>query len=200
MLSPAKMVAAAAVVALSGALLLAGTFTTSDTADPPVAPAAEGELASIVYVDGQVTTVGWSVAEAWTDRTDWGYSKTNQLWTGEFGTSDDRLSGLARFRINSHFGESEYDFGSDAVSAYLENDGGSWIGTGRGYMDAPATEGEPAAGSHLQLTLEGQGDYTGLSAIVSLDQPDSYSPFELTGAITSVPLPAMPDAAPTDFE
>lgn len=199
MLSPAKMIAAAAAAALGGALLLASPFTTSDTAEP-VAPAAEAELPSITYVDGQMELVDWSDAEVSTDSSDWGYSRTNQLARLRSESSDERLSGLSRFRINTNFGKSGYDFGSDAVSVFLENDGGSWIGTGRGYVDAIATQGEPAAGAHLQLILEGQEGYAGLSAILSLDQPDEYSPFELTGAITSVPLPAMPDAAPTDSE
>jgi len=195
--SPTKMVAAAAVGALAGVLLLAGPFTQED--GEPAAPVALSDLPAVTLVSGQVadTDGPWSMGTV--EAHEWGYSVTGSLSTMAFEMDDERLSGLSRFRINAHAKPGTYAMGPIAASVFLKNDGGSWVGTGQGYQDPAATGGAPAAGHHFQLAMEGQDGYEGLTAVVTLDQPDEYSPYEVTGAIMPLDPAPMPGAAPMTF-
>jgi hypothetical protein len=111
--------------------------------------------------------------------------------------TDDRLSGKARVRFDAHAAEWTWTW---TGSVYLENGGGSWVGTGYGYLDPPSTGGELGAGSHERLVLVGQDGYAGLTAILDLDARDPDSPTTVTGAIMSIDLPEAAGAAPTIFE
>ena len=70
MFSPAKLVTAAAVAALSGALLLAGPF--ANPVDDPASPAALSDLPPAALVSGQAagTPEDWKMGTI--ERHDWG--------------------------------------------------------------------------------------------------------------------------------
>ena len=192
MFSATKLVAAAAVAAPSGALLLAGPFTTRPAEDPVEPTANTNDSAVFTLVSGQMPDLTKDDQGA-SQTHDWGYLITDRLWTTTFELSDERPA-----RVRSNFHALEWDW-QGAHSIFHENDGGSWVGTGRSYLDPAATEGGLGAGQHMHFALQGQEGYEGLNAILAIDQAASDQPFEVTGAVTPFALPSMPGPAPTTF-
>ncbi len=191
MLSPTKLVAAAATAALMGSLLLAGQLTTSKQS-LPAAPDAS-KAGEITLVEGSMYTL--SKDEIGTrDTHAGGQARVDEWWTMEFRTNDDRLNGIAISRHNRNLLGSSGSFyrGTRAITVRLENDGGAWVGSGLGYMEPDTTV------FHYRLLLDGQGGYDGLDAIIDLDNPVITAPFELAGAILSGGLPELPEPVPAD--
>ena len=142
MFSATKLVAAAAVLALSGTLLLAGPFTTQQAEDLVAPAATTNDPNAVTLVSGQMSD--WSKDDAGkSESRDWGYSIVDRLWTAELALTDERLSGPTRIRGNIH---AQYWDQQGALSVFLENDGGSWVGTGRSYLDPASTGGSLGAG------------------------------------------------------
>ena len=195
MFSPTKLVSATAVAALAGVLLLAGPFTTQESVPPPAASSVESDTSGATLVRGELEMNRDYPGRS--ESLDWGYSLTDALNTIELTMSDERLSGRGRLRWNAHADDWTWVW---TESVYLENEGGSWVGSGFGYMDPPSTGGELGAGNHERLVLEGQDGYAGLTAILDFDEKDSDSPTEVTGAIMAMTLPQTPGDAPTTFE
>jgi hypothetical protein len=194
MFSATKLIAAVTVVALSGALLLAGPFTQKADPSEPLA-AVDDSLAATLF-SGQMSDLS-NDDPGKSESYDWGYSIADRLFSAELELTDERLSGPARIRSN--FYARDWDW-QEALSIFLENDGGSWVGTGRGYMDPASTGGSLGAGLHMQVVLQGQGGYEGLNAIMAIDQVSSDQPLEVSGAITHLDLPPAPGPAPRTFE
>ena len=197
MLTPSKVVAAAAVAALMGTMLMVGPFTTRDDGDPAT-PASLGDQPIVTLVSGGMSGYFASDSQGSTSSHDWGYTITDALGTWQLEMSDERLSGRSRMRTD-YYARSGSEFGPFAFSMYLENDGRSWAGSGVGYMDPIATEGEPG-GIQANAVLAGQDGYEGLTAILAMESPDGSFEWEVTGAIQPLGVPPMPGAAPTTFE
>ena len=190
MFSPAKMVAAATALALTGALLLAGPFTTP-AQPPPAAPAYEPGVITPVEGTMRVRTqpragdIGTYAG---------GTSSLDEWWETEYEVSDPRLNGVAVSRHNRNLPvDSTSHGGARTITIRLDNDGGTWVGTGRAYSD-------PRSGIHYQVHLTGQGGYEGLDAIIALDNESASAPFEVSGAIISGGLPEMPEEVPATAE
>ena len=198
MFSATNVAAAAAIAALAGALLVVAPLTTREI-DQPAAPLADADAEGVTLVHG---VAEWSSQEyaGNTESHDWGYAVRDGLDTIEFTMDDARLSGPARVRFNFNRPTEDYWTWLSSESFYLENDGGSWAGTGYGYADPPATEGELGSARHERLVLVGQGGYEGLTAVLDLDSEHADAPLEATGAIVALGMPEMPAAAPTTFE
>ena len=187
MFSATKLVATAAAVALSGALLLAGPFTPQERSAPAAPDAFEPGVITPVqgtmYVTAQ-TRGGDSETYAG------GRVSLDEWWTTRYEVDDPRLSGYATSRHNRNTGATTtYAGGTRMITARIDNDGGSWVGTGRAYSG-------PESSIHYQMLLEGQGGYEGLHAIIALDTESTAAPFEVTGAIISGDLPELPEAVP----
>jgi hypothetical protein len=119
-----------------------------------------------------------------------GPTSIDEWWKTEFRVDDPRLSGVATSRHNRNVGAVKTTHGGTRmITTRIDNDGGSWIGTGRAYSD-------PSSGIHYQILFEGQGGYDGLDAIIALDNKSATGPFEVTGAIISGGLPELPEPVP----
>ncbi|MEX1334239.1 MAG: hypothetical protein AB1Z66_02950 [Candidatus Limnocylindrales bacterium] len=186
MISPAKMVAAAAVAALAGTLLLAGPYTNQDLG-PPVTDSQELGKISITHGQGQLIS-----SERGTETAiDSGYAMNDERLTLKFDMDDPRLSGTFQGAQN------RYAFGTGGPSAWagvLENENGSWTAEGHGYA-AP-----PSGGWHQQYLLTGEGGYEGLSAILTADQDRLSTFFDVEGAIFTSELPPLPEPSTTTSE
>jgi hypothetical protein len=190
MFSAVKLVAIAASIALAGALALA--LPASQPEGP--APGAESAAAA-----AELTPFTGMMLVRSTDRAgdrvehDWGIARMDQQWTFEYDLDDERLNGMGRSRVNNHQITGS-NGGPKSYTLYIENDGGSWVGTGRAY------NGVNGGGWHHQMVLTGQGAYEGLAAILSADQHSMSSVLEVSGVVFTGGLPALPEPAPTDFE
>ena len=190
MISATKMIGLAASLALVGALALALPANQPEgSVGPAAAPAEPAEMAPF---SGTMRTLsiddyGETVAH------DWGRALMDQQWTFEHDFDDERLNGMGRSRVNDHriAGSSG---GPKSFTLYIENDGGSWVGTGRAY------NGVNGGGWHHQTVLTGQGGYEGLTAILAADQSAQSSVLEVSGVMFTGGLPPLPEAAPTEFE
>ncbi len=197
MISPAKLVTGAAVAALMGALLLARPFTSQEVSDQ-ASPAGPSDEPIVTLVSGQMSGRFDQDSPGKTEATDWGYSVTDALGTFQLDTSDERLSGPLRMRTD-YYARSGYEYGPFAFTVYLENDGGSWDGSGVAYLDPIATEGDPG-GAHMQAVLSGQDAYQGMTAILAMDTQGWSSDWAVSGSLQPFQLPPAPEAAPTSFE
>ena len=188
MISPTKLIAAATVAALAGTLLLAGQPTTTR----PAMPAAQAEPGVLTPVQGTMLVLAQSQAGE-TGTYTGGSAAIDEWWETEFRVDDPRLAGQSVSRHNRHIGAAtSYAGGTRRITLRLENEGGSWVGSGVAYSDPSAS------GIHYQLLLEGQGGYEGLDAILALDNQVATAPFEVTGVIVSSGLPELPDPVPVD--
>lgn len=188
MFSPAKLVGISAVIALVGALMVATPPSHEATPFSAAAPSGPTEIAQVEGTLLLLSEDEHGVAE----NHDWGTIITDQLWTGQYDLDDDRLDGYGRARFNGH--HIAFVGGPKSGSYYLENDGGSWVGSGH------AWSGLGAGGWHHRLVLDGQGAYDGLTAILSLDQESVTPTLQVSGVVFDGGLPPMPDPAPTDIE
>jgi hypothetical protein len=198
MFSATNVAAAVAITALAGALLVAAPLATQDGSQP-AAPAADVEAAGVTLVSGVIEGTGQEYAGS-TESHDWGYAVRDALKAVEFAVSDERLSGPALLRGNWNRPADDMWTWVATETVYLQNEGGSWTGTGYAYADPPATEGEYGSGTHERLVLEGHDGYEGLTAILDLDSEHMHAPTEVSGAIVPLDLPEMPAAAPTTLE
>jgi hypothetical protein len=198
MFSATNVAAAVTITALAGALLVVGPLTDQD-GQQPAAPAAGDETAGVTLVNGVVEQTSQEYPGD-TESHAWGYVVRDGLNAIEFTMDDARLSGPARVRFNWHRPSDDLWTWLGTESVYLENEGGSWTGTGYGYADPPSTEGEPGSARHERLVLVGHDSYEGLTAILDLDSEHTGAPLEVSGAIVALSLPAMPADAPTTIE
>jgi hypothetical protein len=188
MISPTKLIAAAAVAALAGTLLLVGPLTTT----PSPMPAAQAEPGVMTPVQGTMLVLAQSQAGK-TETYPGGSASIDEWWETEFRVDDPRLAGQAVSRHNRHIGAAtSYAGGTRRITLRVENEGGSWVGSGVAYSDPSAS------GIHYQLLLEGQGAYEGLDAVLALDNQVATGPFEVTGVIVSSGLPELPEPVPFD--
>lgn len=198
MFSPTKLVAAAAVAALMGGMLVAGPFATQDS-NKPAAPTVDDVAAGITLVSGDVAAQHQGYFGD-TESRDWGYAVRDALSSAELAMSDERLSGEAIFRGHwNRLGDDSWTWVA-TESVYLENEGGSWTGTGHAYVDPASTGGSLGSGRHERLVLEGQDGYEGLTAFLDFDSEHADAPIKISGAIVTLGLPEMPGAAPTTLE
>ena len=198
MFSATNVAAAVAVTALTGALLVVAPLATQEGTQP-AAPSIEEGAAGVTLVSGVVERTGYERAGS-TESYDWGYAVRDALNTVEFTMSDARLSGPALLRGNWNRPLDDYWTWVASETVYLQNEGGSWTGTGYAYAEPPATGGELGSARHERLVLEGHDGYAGLTAILDLDSAHMEAPIEISGAIVALTMPEMPDAAPTTFE
>ena len=186
MISPTKMVLAAAVAALAGTLLLAGQNTTQDPAPAVTDSQGPGE---ITWTEGKlIVHEQYDLGES--TQVEHAVLTTDELWRGEFRMDDPRLTVVGQTRLN------EYAFGTGGpkvFTGYFENEEGSWVGSARAY-----TAG--TGGWHHQILLTGQDGYEGLTAILSADQPSISSFLDVYGVIFTGELPPLPGPAPTSAE
>jgi hypothetical protein len=183
MISPAKMVMAAAAATLAGSLLLAGQLPTQEPNSTVTNSQGPGK---IVWTEGNLIAheqydLGESTA------TEQGVTTIGEGWRLEFRMDDPRLSVTGGGRLN------EYSFGNGGPKSwtgYFENEDGAWAGTGRAYT------ADGAGGWHHQILLTGHDGYAGLTAILSADQPSVSGFLDVYGVVFTGELPPLPDPAP----
>jgi hypothetical protein len=191
MFSATKLVGMAAVLALMGGLMLAVPLNVTEESPPAATTPDPADY---------LTTVSGTATLRSTDRDGDveygvvgpdGIGYMDEIYTGEIDTDDPRLDGRMRSTSNmyAHHGQA-----TRSLTIYLENDGGSWVGTGYGYQDPETT------GYHNRWVLHGEGGYEGQHAVIDMDQSTFSVPFEVSGVIVSGDLPPMPDPAPETFE
>lgn len=190
MFSATKLVGLAAIVALVGALTIAlpanqpvepGGSAASPTAPPEMTPFS-GTM-GVLSIDESGDRV----------EHDWGLGMMDQQWTFVHEFDDERLNGRGRSRVNDHQIDGQRG-GPKSFTLYIENDGGSWVGTGRAY------NGVNGGGWHHQTVLTGQGGYEGLTAILAADQEYQADTLDVHGVVFTGGLPPLPEPAPTEFE
>lgn len=197
MFTPTKLFTGAAIAALMGALLLARPFMSQDVNDP-ASPAGPSDEPIVTLVSGEASGYFSVDSGGKTESANWGYTVTDALGTWELDMSDERLSGRSRMRTD-YYARSGSEYGPFAFSMYVENDGGSWDGSGVAWLDPAATQGEPS-GAHSHVVLRGQDGYEGMTAILAMDTPDGSSDWAVSGVVQPFELPPTPEAAPTTFE
>jgi len=198
MFSATNVAAVVATAALAGALAVAAPLATQD-GNRPAAPAVDDDAGGVTLFSGVVERSRQEYPGN-TESHDWGYAIRDALDAVEFTMTDTRLSGQALVRANWNRPVDDYWTWLGTESVYLQNEGGSWTGTGYGYAEPPATEGELGSARHERLVLLGHDGYAGLTAILDLDSEHTGAPLEATGAIVALGLPEMPAEAPTTAE
>jgi len=100
--------------------------------------------------------------------------------------SDPRLNGNLRIVLNQDFHGSQGRVWS--LSTRIDNELGSWMGTGRGYLD----QTRPVPHWSHQALYRGTGAYEGLTAIVFFDfeRPSGY---DYHGMVFPGDLPEVPE-------
>lgn len=193
MFSAVKFVAAGAIVALFGGLLLIGTPMAEQQ---QLAPAAETTSAEPTYVapvpvtgtmNADAEGVGWGSADDVTQESD-RMTKRGGGGTWTFEMDDPRLNGVAYELRNLDLIGPKYEYHEgEAFTGTIElvNDEGSWVGSLRGY----ATMGPATRHWHIELT--GTGGHEGLSAL--LEGVGPYGSAELQGLLFPGSLPQYPD-------
>jgi hypothetical protein len=208
MFNATKFVFAGAIVALFGGFLLAGVLT-GPSGD--LSPAAVTDSA----VDG--TSAQPTSAKAVDFSGDYpylsaqggemslladGFVVMGEQIDGVLTELDDhRLNGKVRYVVNRIDHESAGDVVSYVVR--IDNDGGSWLGTGYGYNDTADPgfvfdHGNRMRGGFDTTVLRGSGGYEGLSAIMVNERAGDT--FRVEGVVFSgeiAELPEMP-AAPAE--
>ena len=179
MFSPSKMIAAAAVLALTAGIASSGVLTTEPEA-PGAAPIWIGEY---FESDDGIKAVSGNGR----------FGPAPGVVTGHTTMSDPRLSGevLAGYQWLCEPNESCTTWGSSTIT----NEGGTWEG------DFVAFNG-PAPGhlQNLMIWANGTGEYEGMSYVVNFVGPMSDA--IATGQLIAAPLPPQValswDKVPTD--
>ena len=175
MLSPAKLVVAAAVLALAGGVASSGVLNMQqrDGSVPGVVPAAEAEP-EFVVVEGSGAFGGAGRV------------------TGRTEMSDPRVSG--KWDITQEMVCSTVDAWACAKwgRATLSNEGGTWEGEWAGFHEPITVPGLPMGQHNIMSWLEGSGEYEGLSYISTLSGDPSNT--VARGLIYEGPIP--PTVAP----
>lgn len=189
MISATKMVGLAAVVALVGGVLaVSGTL---DVQQDPVPAATIEERLELTGVQGTLEGLGDQENGMCEFRGGLADCR-GDVSVERYDWDDDRLDGYMVVRTNK-YSLSNAPIASTTHSFYLENEGGSWAGSGYGYT-APADNT-----GHMRATLEGAGDYEGLTAILNFDMVMDMSTLVRswagTGVIVGPGLPDMPEPA-----
>ena len=104
-------------------------------------------------------------------------------WT--FQASDPRLDGTATVAFNSE----DYPMATlESLAIRVDNDEGSWVGTGRGIASMSWGDGQT-------YILSGEGPYEGLTAFLHVDiarQPGVIKGVIIEGELPSFPEPPEP--------
>jgi hypothetical protein len=98
-------------------------------------------------------------------------------------TDDPRLDGEATRTVNFRF-DTDFTNGIESEAMVLTNDGGSWVGDGRGYNAAGDGSGFVA--------LQGRDGYDGLTAFIA-HGPNTGTYWELEGIIFPAERPEFPE-------
>ena len=184
-MTPAAQLIAVTLIALSGGTLL--MVATESNEARPIQPGAPSPSEVVAAVTGTTTGLGTTAAEEATTREDGTIEARGVRLEGPWSVSDPRLSGEVT-SVHDYLDFNGYAAGARITSASvgIDNEGGSWTGTIRGY-EAP---GDDAWNAVIELT--GSGGYEGLSAtLMMLDQGGHW---DIQGIIyPGEPLP-YPDA------
>ena len=115
---------------------------------------------------------------------------TGNASTGVIEASDPRLSGTWTEVFNCREGGPPL-FMVCVGRVRVENEGGTWLGT---KQESGATFGHPGPHWAHWTVLEGQGEYTGLTAIVDYDEERmGEGDINGVGVIFDFGMPPMPD-------
>ncbi|MEA2025692.1 MAG: hypothetical protein U9O18_03275 [Chloroflexota bacterium] len=192
MFSAVKFAGAAAIVALFGGFLLSGALTTQQGEEMVPAAVTASPSPAMIYVAPNAVTGKMSferkfqgaVITQLEDRKTYRDAGTAHT----FEMDDARLSGTLYLAQNSDdIGEKYQHHDGEVRTGTIElvNDGGSWVGTMRGYASMnPAT-------MHWHMELTGTGAHEGLSALLEAKGP--YGSYDVEGFIFPGALPEYPD-------
>ncbi len=145
MFSATKLVAGAAILALSSGLLLSGVLTTSDPEDP--LPAAPLDRTDFIIVTGTSTLSG-------------GYTPS-----GDDSMSDPRVSGHANLVNNWQISDVD-NTGVQWGQYQLTNDDGGWEGEWIGFYDSTTVD-DLVGLENAMIWAAGTGDYEGWSYVAN---------------------------------
>lgn len=195
MFSATKLVAAAASVALLGAVTLAVPFSRQQ---PTQAPGAEAPAAAFLgefsSYTGKMEMLGQD--ELGSARSfDWGSSTTGEQWTTRLTTTDPRYSGLVTGIHNYYQARSGGPYVRVHTSrVFAEESDGTWISSGHGYQDA-----ETSAVTWVTHST-GEGVYEGLTALNLCVKAPGARDMDCHGIIFEGQWPELPSAAPTEVD
>ena len=183
MFNAARVVVSVIVLALVGSLAYLAAPTVERTISP-AAPAAidpsdfagfSGTFRATLCEGGERTIV------------DGGLILEGDLCSSmDLDVSDDRLSGDATGVHNAFNFHDGHGYGVRTLATEIANDGGSWSGTGIAFHD---TDDDIM---RYEFLLAGEGDYDGLSAMLSLTSDSSFLDHEAMGVIFPGELPPRP--------
>jgi hypothetical protein len=180
-MNPLTQFIAVAVLALSGAGML---FVATETGQgPTVQPGAQSPSEVVAAVTGTTTGFDATAAEQATKREDGTIEAHGLRLGGTLELSDPRLSGEV-WSVHDYRDFNGYSSGARVTSATMgiDNDGGSWAGTIRGY-EVPGNDDW-----HAVIDLTGSGGYEGLSAMLMMLDQGSY--WDIQGMVyPGEPLP-----------
>jgi hypothetical protein len=191
MFSATRMVAALAVMGLSGGLLFGSLAPGGDQEAP--AGAATG---TVSQAPGPVTGTIVGVNEEEFESTSLGggmFKVDNQAWSVRWEADDPRLNGSGN-AIENGFQHFQTYTGLYANAWTISNEDGTWVGTGNHFSS-------PDGGRDF-VVFEGGGGYEGLTAFVAIGADvwtgtaDDTRAFE--GVIFPGELPAQPDPLPLE--
>ena len=168
MFSPAKLVVAAAVLALAGGLASTGILTAPrDVGTPGGAPAAEADP-EFVIVEGSGSFLGESVVNGRSEMSD-------PRVSGDWEISQEMVCQPGGGYTCTKWGQ-----------ATLVEEGGTWEGEWAGFHE-PVAPGLPSGQHSITFWLEGTGGYEGLNYIGTLtgDPNDTV----VRGIIYEGPIP-----------
>lgn len=183
MFQATKIAAAVTVLAVSGSLFLGYQAGDRAAVAPPGADIDMDLLPG--YVDGTVTLIEEGEFEPTAIGQGyfvWSSPPSSLLWYSE----DPRLSGTATATEHGYQHFDTYN-GVRTVEWVIENDDGSWSGTGSSFSREDGGEGF--------VVLTGHGGYDGLSAYVAFGQEPSDSFVTEVRNIRGVIFPAGPPTA-----
>ncbi len=218
MFSAVKLVAAAAIIALAGGVVLIGVLPTAPVSDlapaaieatatatdeaisPTIEPGTELQVPA--WVTGTVAgsqMIG-SAGRKWLDgRTTY----PEEVWQAKQMSPDPRIAGTLTTVANVHeIGEGDTVAGSafsggalTTGTMHIENDDGSWRGTFAGYRE-PTEPWE----HRTQVLLAGEGGYEGLRALLhytgSIGEGYGHSGSQqIEGVIFEGDMPTLPTPA-----
>jgi hypothetical protein len=199
MFSAVKFVAASAVVALFGGVLLTSQLTTQDPAEPSVGVSASPSPSPSASLDpmGTAWATGTVGGGTWVEPSEVTFedgvirSRAYRWQNGRITMSDPRLSGTIQdtYGMDVHTG-ADGDLSAFTVGAgtyRIENEAGSWEGPhiflneGGGGFPAVSDTG----------ILVGSGAYEGLSAFLVFDYEQASGPWPVVGAIFPGEMPPV---------
>jgi hypothetical protein len=186
-------------VAVTALTLVAGlSYMVLPVAEQAVAPAAPAPVSAEDFAGftGTFWGVGPTEKGQRSDH-DWGSATEGDVYRHmTLNVSDDRLSGTGSAVHNSVRFTNGAVHGVRTLSARLENDGGSWEGTGIAFQDPNDRL------MRYELLLSGRDGYEGLSAMLSLVSDTGLSNHEATGVVFPGELPPYPvfGGSMPDFE